>query len=261
MNEKKYSGGEEICILRDSSVFLHFSWDCRVLFESAPASFLVLDRTLKIIEVTDLYLKATMTRRENILGRYLFEVFPYNPDDPKAVFPRQLHASLNRVLKYRRPYEMEVIRQYDASRERKGTRYWSCVNSPVPGPDGEIEYIIHRLEDVTRYINLKPKGVEPAQPAGEKKAFDEGKFKKIVELAGAIYSGIQELPNGSPNLVLFTDPVTHGTSALPIAQVTVRGVTEALNKSRAKFKHSLVVAHARERWRPFSKLCQSFLTA
>ena len=28
-------------------------------------------------------------------------------------------------------------------------RYWSPINSPVIGDAGRIEYIIHRLEDVT----------------------------------------------------------------------------------------------------------------
>jgi DNA-binding response OmpR family regulator len=58
--------------------------DFRILFESAPACYLVLTTDLKIIAVSDSYLRATMTQREAILGRGLFEVFPENPDDPAA---------------------------------------------------------------------------------------------------------------------------------------------------------------------------------
>ena len=34
-------------------------------------------------------------------------------------------------------------------------RYWSPVNSPVVGPDGEVAYVINRDEDVTEFYRLK----------------------------------------------------------------------------------------------------------
>ena len=58
--------------------------DFKALFESAPGLFLVLKPDLTIVAVSDAYLAATMTRREDILGRGLFDVFPDNPDDPAA---------------------------------------------------------------------------------------------------------------------------------------------------------------------------------
>ena len=58
--------------------------DFRTLFESAPGLFLVLQPDLTIVAASDAYLAATMTRREDILGRGIFEVFPDNPDDRQA---------------------------------------------------------------------------------------------------------------------------------------------------------------------------------
>jgi hypothetical protein len=46
--------------------------DFRRLFESAPACHLVLAPDLTIVAASDAYLRATMTRRESILGRGLF---------------------------------------------------------------------------------------------------------------------------------------------------------------------------------------------
>ena len=54
------------------------------LFESVPGLYLVLSPDLTIVAVSDAYLRATMTERENILGRRLFNVFPDNSDDPSA---------------------------------------------------------------------------------------------------------------------------------------------------------------------------------
>src|ERR1700733_13542177 len=67
---------------------------------------------LKIVAVSDAYLRATMTRRDQILGKGVFEVFPGNPDDPSADGARNLRASLERVLFGRIPDAMP-IQKYD----------------------------------------------------------------------------------------------------------------------------------------------------
>lgn len=69
------------------------------LFEGAPGCYLVLDRNLNIVAVTDAYASATMAKRSEILGKGMFEIFPDNPDDPAAEDVRNLHASLLQVLK------------------------------------------------------------------------------------------------------------------------------------------------------------------
>jgi signal transduction histidine kinase/ActR/RegA family two-component response regulator len=136
--------------------------DFRALFESAPGSYLVLNPDLTIVAVSDAYLNATMTRREEILGRALFEVFPDNPQDPNASGMRNLKASLDRVLQHRMADAMPV-QKYDIRRpEGEGggfeERYWSPINSPVFGKDQQIRYIIHRVEDVTEFVRLKQFG-------------------------------------------------------------------------------------------------------
>jgi signal transduction histidine kinase/CheY-like chemotaxis protein len=141
--------------------------DFRSLFESAPGCFLVLDPELVIVAVSDAYLRATMTRREDILGRGLFEVFPDNPDDPDATGVGNLRASLDRVRRDRVADTM-AVQQYDIRRpEAEGggfeVRYWSPLNTPVFGQDGELAYIIHRVEDVTEFVRLQERGSQQQQ--------------------------------------------------------------------------------------------------
>jgi len=138
--------------------------DFRTLFESAPGLYLVLTPGLTIVAVSDAYLKATMTKRNEILGRGLFEVFPDNPDDPSATGVGNLRASLERVLKNKVPDAM-AVQKYDIRRPQSEggqfeERYWSPVNSPVLGPAMEIAYVIHRVEDVTEFVRLKQQGSE-----------------------------------------------------------------------------------------------------
>jgi len=133
--------------------------DFQLLFESAPGLYLVLTPDLTIVAVSDAYLRATMLQREAMLGRGIFQVFPDNPEDPDATGVRNLKASLDRVRRDGVPDAM-AVQKYDIRRpEAEGggfeQRYWSPVNSPVLGPDRELLYIIHRVEDVTEFVRLK----------------------------------------------------------------------------------------------------------
>ncbi len=77
--------------------------DFQVLFEAVPGLYLVLTPDLKIVAVSDGYLRATKTQRHAILGRGLFDVFPDNPDDLTATGVSNLSASLERVLRNKAP--------------------------------------------------------------------------------------------------------------------------------------------------------------
>src|SRR4029453_12986527 len=119
--------------------------DFRALFEAAPGLYLVLDPDLRIVAASCAYLEATMTRREQIVGRGIFEVFPDNPDDPEATGVSNLSASLDRVRKGRGPDTM-AVQKYDIKRpEPEGggveERYWSPKNTPVLDDRGELTYI------------------------------------------------------------------------------------------------------------------------
>jgi len=132
----------------------------RSLFEYAPGCYLVLTPDdFEIVAVSDAYLRATMTTREQIFGKRLFEVFPDDPTDMWADGVKNLRASLERV-KSNGVSDVMAVQRYPIRRpESQGggfeERYWSPVNSPVPGPDGELAFIIHRVEDVTEYLKLK----------------------------------------------------------------------------------------------------------
>ena len=131
--------------------------DFRLLFESVPGLFLVLLPDLTIVTASDAYLQATLTRREQVVGRHLFEVFPDNPDDSAADGVANLRRSLDRVLAQRIPDAM-AVQKYDVARpDGSGfeERYWSPSNFPVCDAAGNVRYIVHRVEDVTGYVQIK----------------------------------------------------------------------------------------------------------
>src|SRR5512146_232987 len=127
--------------------------DYRVLFDRLPALCLVLDASFTIIAQNDAHGRATHTRREEVVGRHLFEVFPDNPNDLSAQGLDTLRASLLRVLKTRAPDRMRRLK-YDIENRLPGAdryeeRYWDVLNIPILGDDGYVRWIFNTASDVT----------------------------------------------------------------------------------------------------------------
>ena len=130
--------------------------DFRQLFESAPGLYLVLlpdAPRFTILGATDAYLRATMTEREAIVGRPLFDVFPDNPRDRDATGTNNLSTSLETVRRSKEPHTMNV-QKYDIRRPSGEfeERFWTPSNTPVLGSDGSVRYIIHCVEDITELL-------------------------------------------------------------------------------------------------------------
>jgi PAS domain S-box-containing protein len=164
----------------------------RSLFESVPGAYLVLKPDLTIAAVSDAYLKATMTTRETILGRGVFEVFPDNPGEPGANGVANRRASLDRVLETKAADTM-AIQKYDVRRPDGvfEERYWSPVNSPVLGADGQVEYIVHRVEDVTDFVKQKQK------PNGESEI---GMRTRMEQMEAEIFRSSHEIQAANERL-------------------------------------------------------------
>jgi diguanylate cyclase (GGDEF)-like protein/PAS domain S-box-containing protein len=175
--------------------------DFRALFESAPGLFLVLDPDLRIVAVTDRYLAATMTRREEILGRRISDVFPDNSEDPDATGVGNLSASLDRVRGLCVSDAM-AVQKYDIRRpaEKGGgseVRYWSAVNSPLLDERRQLSYIVHRVEDVTEFVRLRERGSEQEAVTAELRERAEAMGAEILRRSAELQEMSKELRSGA----------------------------------------------------------------
>nr|WP_106975840.1 SpoIIE family protein phosphatase [Streptomyces flavochromogenes] len=132
--------------------------DHSALFAATPSPYLVLTPDLVIVDVNEAYLRATGRTRADLIGQQVFDAFPDNPADPGADGVKNLRASLGRVLATGeadtmavQKYDIPVVAQPGVFEER----WWSPVNTPVKNADGRVAWIIHRVEDVTAFMQSR----------------------------------------------------------------------------------------------------------
>lgn len=130
--------------------------DFQAIFSATSSPYLVLNPALVIVGVNNAYLRATQRRRDDLLGRYLFDAFPDNPHDPQATGVKNLRASLHRVLQHGMADTMPVqkydIPLGDPKEGRFEERYWKPVNTPVWDEQGKLTHVLHYVEDATAQV-------------------------------------------------------------------------------------------------------------
>jgi len=149
----------------------------KAMFEAVPSKFLVVTAwPYRIIAVSDSCLQTLGFTRDYLVGRLLLEAFPDDPDDPSADGQANLLASLQRVEASGVADVMPLLRYSVGPRDGGAgayeERFWSLVNTPVHGPDGRVDCIINRMEEVTELIRdgtapetLSPNAAQTQNPS------------------------------------------------------------------------------------------------
>ncbi|HEY6955118.1 MAG TPA: ATP-binding protein [Flavisolibacter sp.] len=127
------------------------------IFRLLPGCFLVVDARdtcYRIVEATDAYLAVARRGRE-IIGRPLFDVFPDSVENRNEGVVK-LRASFEKVVETKQSDEWDVQR-YDTNAgddQPFEPRFWQPSNIPILGKEGNVEYIIHSVVDVTSETSL-----------------------------------------------------------------------------------------------------------
>src|SRR5215203_7501957 len=79
------------------------------VLNSLPGIFILLHPDaprFTIAAVTDDYLSATFTKRKDIVGKGLFEIFTDNPRNEKATGKQNITNSLRQVVQYKKAHQL-----------------------------------------------------------------------------------------------------------------------------------------------------------
>ncbi|MGY3676775.1 SpoIIE family protein phosphatase [Streptomyces sp. TE33382] len=132
--------------------------DYQAVFQALPGPVALLTPELVYADANAEFLSMSGRTRGQVVGRYLFDVFPDNPNDRGATGMRNLYASLRRVVATGERDSMALQRYDVEDPERPGVwqeRYWSPVNVAVLAPDGSVALLLHRVEEVTELIRAR----------------------------------------------------------------------------------------------------------
>jgi len=122
------------------------------VFEGVPSLYLILSKELVILTASNPFLQITAKKREDIQGKYVFDIFPVDENIADSI---AIRTSLNKVIETKLPDQLPIGR-YDLpdpdDNDKIKEHYWHSLNTPVMGPDGEILYIIHSTRELTAQI-------------------------------------------------------------------------------------------------------------
>ena len=130
--------------------------DLGKVLQALPSNFIVVapDAAFTVIEISDAFLLAHQARRENIIGRGLFEAFPESAGSQAENGMARLRRALDTVCRTKEPIALELQR-YDVPSADGGQpikKFWLPVLFPVLGTDGKLEAIIQRVQEVTELV-------------------------------------------------------------------------------------------------------------
>ncbi len=123
------------------------------LFAHLPTPLMILDRELRYIDANALYLSITGRRLEELVGRFVFDVFPETPER-RTIFENAFHRAVagetNSVIRER----FDIARPENEGGGLKRV-LWTTHHFPVRDADGEIIGMLQKALDVTSEVEAE----------------------------------------------------------------------------------------------------------
>jgi PAS domain S-box-containing protein len=191
----------------------------KLLFESMPGLQAVLDPNLRIVAVSNGYLRAASAVRENLVGLFLLDSLADDADPPGPVFISKLAASLHRVLRSRAPDSIPVQRQELEwlAVQDGGPAEWRLSTSPILNAEGRVAFLVLRFEEGTASALAgaeSPRALQAEARSVEDERLDIETVAQSYELEhSGDYPGPLPVPSdveAAHILVLEQDPAVNG---------------------------------------------------
>ena len=123
------------------------------LFNLSPNPYVLMDRDLRMVGANNAYLAATARSEHEIIGQYMFEVFP---SDPESIPGKMLRQSFAKVLETGTVDHLPLIPYPIAGADGvMQNRYWSATHTPIKDAEGRVSFILQHTVDVTELQMLR----------------------------------------------------------------------------------------------------------
>jgi len=122
----------------------------KTIFDRMPNAAMVLDTDLKYVDANEAYCRAVQRKKSDLIGNYIFDVFPDTPERVaavKEVFDATLAGEATSMES--QPYKLEL------PNGEIEDRIWQISQFPIRCDKGEVEFMVQRAEDVTEREELR----------------------------------------------------------------------------------------------------------
>jgi len=123
-------------------------------FHDVVAPMAVLDRELKFVDVSELYISVLGRSRDELLGQHIFDVFPDTTEN-EAILRDAWAEALNGKSSVLSHVHYPIPATDDEAGEAMEDRWWAVHSGPVRLDDAPHELLIFRVEDITERIRLE----------------------------------------------------------------------------------------------------------
>lgn len=127
--------------------------DFSEVFEDLPAPYAILDTDLRFVTVNECYVRETRRTREQLIGKYIFDVFPETPeriDTFKTGFEKAVGGEYNSIE--RQPFSIDEANMGSADQIDS---WWTTHQVPVRDKDDSVIAILLKAEDVTEAVEVE----------------------------------------------------------------------------------------------------------
>ncbi|MAM88745.1 MAG: hybrid sensor histidine kinase/response regulator [unclassified Hahellaceae] len=215
--------------------------DYRLLFDSTPYPYLVMDRDLTIIGANSAYLRSVGREAADIVGRYVFDAFPANPDDPDSTNIAEVKASLEVAIATGRPHTTPCLRYAVPTTATGGTtfshRIWSAIHTPAVDANGKVLFVTQSAIDVTElYLGAKAEGQAaqpcPQRPVSEIEAFSRAQMHEaLARILKDEHGHLRNLFSQAPGFVAVLTGPDHVFNMVNEAYYQLVGHREIIGKT------------------------------
>lgn len=122
------------------------------ILRDMPASLMVLDRDLRFVMASDMYLQTVGVTLPSLIGRHVFEAFPEADERRRPLetsMRRALGGESNAIerLAYSIPDPADSTRMIEA--------WWRCRHNPLHNADGSVGHVVQITENVTELVRAE----------------------------------------------------------------------------------------------------------
>ena len=145
--------------------------DLGAAFDASPNAYVLVTPDLVIAGANATYLELVNSRRDQVVGRPLFEAFDSGPGDQAPENVRQVRDSLVNAIRTGERDHLAVVRFSIPFEDPTGAvvyedRYWSATHTPIKDEAGTVLYVLQHTTDITEIERLRQQvGAATGEPA------------------------------------------------------------------------------------------------